>query len=100
MMNSHGCSLKASKLRIQNLLKRFHDLAGCLGCLAHTCALNSSSRCFSYFSTISAIESPIGDPVGLNCHEQSEHAQPRKRFFSTQTNSRAIARFYNGVSDL
>jgi hypothetical protein len=100
MMNSHGCSLKASKLRTQNLLKRFHDLAGCLGCLAHICALNSSSRCFSYFSTISAIESPIGDPVGLNCHEQSEHAQPRKRSFSTQTNSRAIARFYNGVSDL
>jgi hypothetical protein len=27
MMNSHGCSLKASKLRTQNLLKRFHDLA-------------------------------------------------------------------------
>src|ERR1700719_2246597 len=79
MMNSHGCSLKASKLRTQNLLKRFHDLAGCLGCLAHTCALNSWSRCFSYLSVISAIESPMGGPVGLNCHAQAEHAQPRKR---------------------
>jgi hypothetical protein len=78
----------------------FGYLAGVLGFLAHTCALNSSSRCFWYFSTISVIEWLIGGPVGLNCHAHSEHAQPRKRSFSTHTSSRAIAGFYDGLFDL
>jgi hypothetical protein len=34
-----------------------------LGCLAHTFALNSPSRCFLWLSTISGIEPPLGGPV-------------------------------------
>src|ERR1700730_11269460 len=71
------------------------------GSLAHTCALNSSSRCCSYFCLISLIELPAGTMEGLNFQAHAEHPQPRKRSFSTHTNSRAMmAGFYTRMFDL